>query len=234
MLSLPETGVPPVQLRVLRVSASAAGAERDSGLLSGEERARAAKFVRSADRERYLVAHVALRRELSARTGVPPDGLALYREPCPLCGGPHGRPALRADAGEQGEPGEALPHFSLSHAGDLVLLAFAAAPVGVDVEEYPGPDTVDSAAEALHPRERAELAALDGPEARSAAFARCWTRKEAYLKGTGAGLGEDPSVQYTGTAAAGPFSPAGWRLADAAVPPGHAAAYAVRLTRSAE
>lgn len=231
MLSLPATGVPPVQLRVLHVSASAAGAERDSALLSGEERARAAKFVRRADRERYLVAHVALRRELSDRTGVPPDGLALYREPCPLCGGPHGRPALRAEAADAGE---GPPHFSLSHAGDLVLLAFAAAPVGVDVEEHPDPGTVDATAAALHPRERAELAALDGPEARSAAFARCWTRKEAYLKGTGAGLGEDPSVQYTGTAAAGPFSPAGWRLADAAVPSGYAAAYAVRLTRSAE
>jgi len=146
--------------------------------------------------------------------------LALTREPCPLCGGAHGRPALSGG-----------PHFSLTHAGDLVLLAFAAQPVGVDAEVVPEPADATELAGVLHPRERAELSALPEQD-RAAAFARCWTRKEAYLKGTGTGLGEDPSVSYVGTAENGPASPPGWRLADVDVPAGYAAATAVRLTRT--
>ncbi len=205
---------------MLRVSAYAAEAERAEELLSAEERERVSRFIRAADRDRYRTAHVALRRELAARTGERPEALEFVREPCPVCGGPHGRPAL---AGEG-------PHFSLSHAGDVVLLGFAAAPVGVDVEEHPRAETVDEVATTLHPSERAELAALDGVSERAAAFARCWSRKEAYLKGTGTGLGEDPSVTPVGTAAEGPASPPGWHLADIAAPEGYAAAYAVRTT----
>nr|WP_078652552.1 4'-phosphopantetheinyl transferase superfamily protein [Streptomyces sp. NRRL F-525] len=46
---------------------------------------------------------------------------------------------------------------------------------------------VRDAARSLHPAERAELARTV-PESRSVAFARCWTRKEAFLKATGEGL----------------------------------------------
>lgn len=187
--------------------------------LSEEERARATAFVRAADRDRYLVAHLALRRELGALLGTAPADVPLTRTACPVCGGPHGRPSVVGDP----------LHFSLSHAGDLVLLAFAEVAVGVDVEEYPAASTVEETARALHDRERAELAALPAAE-RPAAFTRCWTRKEAYLKGTGTGLGEDPSIAYVSTLGA-PASPPGWHLADFAVPPGHAAASAVRLTR---
>ncbi|MDJ1132692.1 4'-phosphopantetheinyl transferase superfamily protein [Streptomyces iconiensis] len=190
--------------------------------LSAEERARATTFLRAADRDRYLVAHLALRRELAALLGTSPADVPLTRATCPVCGGPHGRPSV------EGDP----LHFSLSHAGDLVLLAFAGVPIGVDVEEYPDRATVAETSTALHPRERDELALL--PEAgRPAAFTRCWTRKEAYLKGTGTGLGEDPSITYVSTLAV-PASPPGWLLTDLSVPPGHAAASAVRLSRATD
>lgn len=191
-------------------------------VLSEEERGRAAAFLRDADRDRYLVAHLALRRELGARLGTGPAEVELTRARCPVCGGPHGRPSVAGDP----------LHFSLSHAGDFVLLAFAQVAVGVDVEVRPGASTTAETSGALHPREREELAALPVEE-RPAAFARCWTRKEAYLKGTGTGLGEDPSVTYVSTLAA-PASPPGWHLADLPVPPGHAAARALRLTRTGE
>lgn len=204
-----------VDAQVLRVSESVAAAVGEEAWLSDGERARAAAFVRRADRDRYVVAHTALRRELGLRLGLRPGAVTLVRAACPLCGGPHGRPSL---------PGDPL-HFSLSHAGDLVLLAFAAGPVGVDVEACPEAAVVDETAAALHPRERAELAALPA-HLRPAAFARCWTRKEAYLKGTGTGLGEDPSVAYVG-AGGRPAALAGWALADIAVPAGYAAASAL-------
>lgn len=204
-----------VDVRVLRVSTHVAQATRDLPFLSEEERNRAAAFRLQADRERYHVAHTALRRELADRLDTVPAAVALTCADCPVCGGPHGRPSV---------PGDPL-HFSLSHAGDLVLLAFAAAAVGVDVEKQPEPSVVADVSRALHRREQDELAALP-EDRRPAAFARCWTRKEAYLKGRGTGLAEAPSRSYVGTEL-DPVPPPGWRIADVEVPDGYAAAWAV-------
>ncbi|MFI1962955.1 4'-phosphopantetheinyl transferase family protein [Streptomyces pathocidini] len=200
----------------VRVSEYAERAAGDAWLLDESERARAAAFVRAVDRDRYRVAHVVLRRLLGAYLACDPAGVAFVREPCPGCGGPHGRPAV---------PG-ALPHFSLSHSGDLVLLAFAETPVGVDVEAVPSPETANEVAAVLHPRERAEIGALPAGR-RADAFARCWTRKEAFLKGTGKGLAEAPSVTYVG-AGPEPAGPPGWAVADLALPGAYAGAFAVR------
>ena len=209
-----------MKLHVLRVSEHVEAA-RDGALLSEEERARAVTFLREADRDRYRVAHTALRRELATPLATDPAAVTLTREPCPLCGGPHGRPAV---------PGNPV-HFSLSHAGDLVLLAFDDVPVGADVEPYPTAATVAGTTSALHPRERAEIGGLP-PADRPPAFARCWTRKEAYLKGTGAGLGEDPSVTYVGSLVT-PAEIPGWTVTDVQVPDGYAAAVAVAVPRAA-
>ncbi|MFI5761396.1 4'-phosphopantetheinyl transferase family protein [Streptomyces sp. NPDC051563] len=193
------------------------------GMLDEAERARLQGFRRAADRDQYRVAHVVLRRLLGERLGRDPAQVRFFREPCPGCGGPHGRPAL---------PGLPL-HFSLSHAGDAVLVAFADAPVGVDIERRPDPAVAAQVAseltEVLHPAERAELSVLAAGE-RPAAVARCWTRKEAYLKGVGIGLGGNPALTYVGTGDA-PSAPPGWTLADVPAFPGYVAARAVRTGR---
>ncbi|MER7224223.1 4'-phosphopantetheinyl transferase superfamily protein, partial [Streptomyces rubradiris] len=151
---------------------------------------------------------------------LPPAGVALTRLPCPGCGGPHGRPAVAGPAGDR-------LHFSLSHTAGLALLALAGRPVGVDVERVPGPGPAEDAARALHRAEREELARL-APGARPGAFARCWTRKEAWLKATGEGLsGEALRGRYLGTGPR-PAAVPGWRVTDVVVPPGWAAACAVR------
>ncbi|KKZ73737.1 4-phosphopantetheinyl transferase [Streptomyces showdoensis] len=185
-------------------------------VLDAEELARAGEFRRPGDRATYLCAHVGLRRLLGAHLGVAPRGVTVERAPCPCCGEPHGRPVL---------PDGRL-HFSLSHCEGLSLIAVATTPVGVDIERIPAPHLVAELAEVLHPAESAELAAL-AQDLRPAAFARVWTRKEAYLKGTGVGLGADPSAEYVGSGPV-PTAPPGWLLADVAVPSGHQAAVAVR------
>ncbi|WP_411138619.1 4'-phosphopantetheinyl transferase family protein [Streptomyces sp. C10] len=125
-----------------------------------------------------------------------------------------------------GPPGEEL-HFSLSHSGGQALSAFAARPVGVDIERVPGAGTVRDAAASLHPLEQVELAALP-PVYRPAAFARCWTRKEACLKATGAGIAAASlRTLRLGTGPLPARSP-GWALTDLRVPAGYAAACAVR------
>ena len=207
---------PPPQLWSLRVSGYPLRPV-DDDVLDAAERQRAARFVRPADRDRYRVAHVGLRQLLGAYLGIAPADVELTREPCPGCGREHGRPAV------VGTP----LHFSLSHAGDLVVFAVADTPVGVDVEEVPSSDVLPGLTAVLHPLERAELEALALDE-RAWAFARCWTRKEAFLKGTGMGLGGDPTGVCVG-AGPEPLAPAGWQLADVAVADGYAAACAVRL-----
>ncbi|MBT2393079.1 4'-phosphopantetheinyl transferase superfamily protein [Streptomyces sp. ISL-1] len=201
-----------------RVADHAADAVAHRHLLDAEESARLDAFLRDADRDAYAVAHVALRRLLGERLGQAPEAVTLSREPCAHCGGPHGRPVV---------PGDAV-HFSLSHTSGLVMIALAGVPVGVDVEGVPDPGTVADVASQLHPRERKELAALPTAQL-PAAFARCWTRKEALLKATGVGLNEELSLTYVG-AGPQPAANADWLLSDLPTYPGYTAAIAVRLT----
>ncbi|MFI6057624.1 4'-phosphopantetheinyl transferase family protein [Streptomyces sp. NPDC051286] len=200
-----------------RVSGYLPQAARLTSVLDAAEHARLAAFRTAADRHRYLVAHVAVRQLLGEHLGVAPSAVRITRQPCTGCGGPHGRPVVAGTTGV---------HFSLSHAGDLVAVAVAAVPVGVDVEEVPPSHVAAATAPtALHPGELCELAAL--PEAaRPAAFARCWTRKEAYLKGTGTGLNRPPATVRAG-AGPRPARILGWRVADVPTLPGYAAAVAM-------
>lgn len=193
--------------------------ELASLVLDDTERDRAAALRRGADRRCYTTAHVALRLLLGAQLNIAADRVRFWREPCPCCGGPHGRPAPR-------EP-QAPLHFSLSHSGNLALLAFASTPVGADVQTKGSAAAADEIKGVLHPREEAELAACS-EAGRPGAFARAWVRKEAYLKGLGTGLARSPSLDYLGTGTAAVAGPPGWRVQDVAVPRGYAAAVAVR------
>ncbi|MFF6953476.1 4'-phosphopantetheinyl transferase family protein [Streptomyces iakyrus] len=185
-------------------------------LLDSGERARAAALRRAADRDGYRVAHVSLRLILGAYLEVEPSEVMFVRRPCPVCGGPHGRPDV---------PGAPLC-FSLSRTDGLCLLAFADTTVGVDIERLPDPDAVAALTATLHPREAEELAACPA-DLRPAAFARVWTRKEAYLKGLGTGLGRDLGLDRLGASERGARRMPGWTVEDVAVGPGHAAAVAV-------
>ncbi|MEU2247874.1 4'-phosphopantetheinyl transferase superfamily protein [Streptomyces sp. NPDC019224] len=184
------------------------------GILDASELARLEKLVFQPDRDCYTAAHVALRLLLGAHQGVAPDAVRLTRERCPSCDGPHGRPATGGGV-----------HFSLSHTRGIALLAFADVPVGVDVEQVPEARVVEEITGQLHPAEAAELAALPQEE-RPTAFARVWTRKEAYLKGEGVGLAGGLNREHVGTGPR-PLDPPGWTVADVAVPAGYAAAVAV-------
>ncbi|MFF2327299.1 MULTISPECIES: 4'-phosphopantetheinyl transferase family protein [unclassified Streptomyces] len=184
--------------------------------LNAGERRRARTLAGVTERDRYVAAHTALRRHLAARLGVPPPQVALTRERCPVCGAPHGRPAVVGGS----------PHFSLAYSDDLALVAVADTPVGVDMERIPPPDVVDGLIPHLHPRERDELVALPEGE-RPLAFARTWVRKEAYLKGLGTGLSRGLATDYVGTGAAPAEDPPGWMIARVTVGGRRTAAIAV-------
>ncbi|NLU68558.1 4'-phosphopantetheinyl transferase superfamily protein [Streptomyces sp. HNM0574] len=176
--------------------------------LDERERARAAAFSLPHDRLLYLSAHIALRRVLAAYLDVRPGEIRFTREACPGCGEAHGRPAVAY-------PDTPL-HFSLSHSNGLALFGVATEPVGVDVEKLPAAETVELCSSSLHPAEQEELERSASRE-RQLAFGRLWTRKEAYLKGLGTGLGRSLSADYLGSGpgpagAEGPERPRGWTV----------------------
>jgi 4'-phosphopantetheinyl transferase len=207
-------------LWLLELDRDVAAAMRLAHVLDATEAARRDAFVYAHDAERYAIAHVGLRVLLARWVGVEPAALEFERRPCPACGEPHGKPALRGGGG-------ALC-FSLAHAGRVALYALGSVEVGVDVEPRRPMADLEGIAESLHPRERAALAPLPADE-RADALLCCWTRKEALLKARGLGLTVPPTDCYTGVGAAHgqPVPPPaqldGWALADVPLAGNHAA-----------
>lgn len=199
--------------------------------LDAQERARAASLPRPRDALLYTAAHIALRRLLAAALGLTPKDVAYVREPCPKCGGPHGRPALRPAPAAAGHEGAV--HFSLSHSSGKALVAIATAPVGVDIQRMPSAQTTEVCTRLLHPGECTELDEL--PHARrGAAFGQLWARKEAYLKGLGTGLERPLHADYLGSPHRDPWlRPPHWTVLDLPCGPSHGAAVAVKGTPAA-
>ncbi|MFC9006382.1 4'-phosphopantetheinyl transferase family protein [Streptomyces microflavus] len=163
-----------------------------------------------------------MRRLLGERIGVRAADVRFAREIRPQNRGPQeGRPTVIDPAGRT--------HFSLSYGGDSVLIGIAARPIGVDIEPVPDVARARALARVLHPAEAAEIAANQDT---ALTFARIWTRKEAYLKGTGTGLGRALDADYLGLQDR-PASPPGWALTNLEVARGYAAAVAVRTGRQA-
>jgi len=159
-------------------------ADRHAGLLDETERRRLAAYRRDEDRARFLAGCALAKTALARYTGQRPADVRFDRT-CGQCGEPHGKPVIE---------GAGLEH-SVAHSGDLIAVAVARAPVGVDVEQLDGRphplggdgDPQALARLVLSAAEQAALAAVP-PSGRARAFLVAWTRKEAVTKATGDGL----------------------------------------------
>lgn len=140
------------------------------GVLSEQEKEKASRFRREADRESSIAARGALRVLLSGYAGVSAAALDF-------CYSENGKPhVVDSDV-----------DFNLSHSGDWVVLAFGRnRNIGVDVEKikwtmdvravaarYFAPDEVDLIVNAADPHTM---------------FFQLWARKEAYVKACGSTL----------------------------------------------
>jgi 4'-phosphopantetheinyl transferase len=202
-------------------------ASRYWSLLSAEERERALRFRFERDRDHYTVGRGSMRQILGRYLGVSSTALRFGY-------GAHGKPALEAPTGSDLQ-------FNLSHSHRVALLAVTAGrALGVDLEGVQR-DVGDEqiARRFFSPAEVAVLLSL--PESqRRAAFFRCWTRKEAYLKARGDGIyyglhhfavtlaPELPAALLTNTL--DPAEVTRWSMAAVPVPPGYEAAVAVEGT----
>jgi 4'-phosphopantetheinyl transferase len=188
--------------------------------LSPDELDRAARFHFVKDRQRFIVGRGILR-----------DILARYldRSPAELhfSYSSHGKPSLAHRHNPDGL------QFNLSHAGNLAVYAIASnREVGIDLEPIE-PKLADGriADKFFAPNEVARIRSLPASVIPQAFF-NCWTRKEAYVKGRGAGLQialDSFEVSFVpgepeGFISEGEF---GWSLEALTVDPDYAAAIAV-------
>jgi 4'-phosphopantetheinyl transferase len=160
----------------LRLDVSAATRAALSATLSPDERHRAAHLASPQLQQRFIAARGGLRELLARYLGAHPGALQfVYNE--------YGKPALSAYSGGR-------IRFNLSHSDDLALIGVAAeADLGVDVERVrEQPYFAEIARSFFGAAEAESLGKLAG-EARTREFLKSWTRKEAYAKAQGTGLG---------------------------------------------
>jgi 4'-phosphopantetheinyl transferase len=201
--------------------------ERLAATLSADERERADRFRLERVRRRFVVCRGALRMILSRYTGQAPERLRFTY-------GAHGKPALAPSAGM------ADLRFNVSHSDELALCAVARGrEIGVDVERIrPLPGAERIAERFFAVPEREALQALPA-ERKLEGFYTCWTRKEAYIKALGDGLGHpldefavslapgEPARLWT-LRETGSAEEATWSLEALLPTPGYVAALAAR------
>ena len=207
-------------------------APRHLALLDETEHRRWTAYRREADRERFLAGCALAKAVLGRHAGLRPADVRFDRT-CGECGEAHGKPVMKGSA--------AIEH-SVAHSGDLIAVAVAADPVGVDVEQLDGrrrPLGADGDPESLarlvlSGAEQAALAAVPRDD-RARAFLTAWARKEAVTKATGDGL-RTPFSEVVVAADAGPPRLVSWpyprdpravTLLDLDAAPGYVAALAV-------
>ena len=149
-----------------------------SQVLTPGEQARANRYTRGQDRARFQVGRAATRCILGSYLGLPPSKVAIDLDR-------RGKPQLNASR----VPIERRVHFNLSHSGSWIVAAFAVSfPVGIDIEQIRADAiTEDLIAYFMSDSERRSLQSLPW-EQQPAAFFKCWTSKEALLKGLGVGV----------------------------------------------
>jgi len=169
----PELGTGVVHLWQRPLHATGAEVSTCYELLSIEEQARARRFRVERPRNDFVLTRGTLRSLLAQYLGGTAQEVRFR-----YAG--HGKPALE---------GESCLSFNVSHTNGLALMAFVKQrAIGVDVENVGREVEAERLAERFFSEhERQALRPLGGDELQ-AAFFRCWTRKEAYIKATGDGL----------------------------------------------
>lgn len=146
--------------------------------LENDETSRADRFHFEKDRRAFTVSRGFLRHVIGRYLKTKPAAVRFAY-------GPYGKPAL------DGEHKNSSLRFNMSHSRAVGLVAVTEArELGVDVEYI----RADFASEEIARRffSPSEVEAFNAlpQEQQVAAFFRCWTRKEAYIKAIGRGLSQ--------------------------------------------
>ena len=141
--------------------------------LSEDERARAQRFFRAEDCDRFTLSRGGLRYLLGRYLTCAPETLAFAYSP-------YGKPSLKLSS--------AALHFNLAHSGEWVVYAIGRQSLlGIDVENVTPHRYLDGLIQrCLTPQEQVNLPT--SPPERLVSFIKHWTVKEAHLKAIGLGL----------------------------------------------
>jgi len=187
-------------------------------LLDPAERSRATALPAGESRRRFVVCHASVRQILARYVGGAPGDLRFTT-------GRHGKPRLTARG----------PGFSLSHSGDLAVLAVTPdRHIGIDIEVLRPRPAAAAIAARYFPHNEARLVAAATTKRQAAVFAMLWTRKEACVKAAGGRLvqglclpvGAANGVVRDATGALG----GPWTVRDLGVAPGYAGAVVIAGT----
>jgi len=142
-------------------------------VLARDERQRAAQFRVAQARESFVVTRAVLRILLGRYLGAGAGAVRLQY-------GAFAKPAIAPDSSLR---------FNVTHSGDNAAIALTiGCEIGIDLDGLrPLPELEQIATRFFCPDDAAEILSQP-PEQRERAFFTCWTRKEAYIKATGAGL----------------------------------------------
>lgn len=172
-IALPEDEV---HLWRVDLAAVAKAEQRWEQILSADERARAARFHFSQDRQYFTATRALLRTILGSYVDSDPTELVFHYSE-------KEKPSLSSS-----QPGNQV-EFNVSHSGTIALLAFARGrALGVDVERLREDFDHDAIARRFFSEQEQRQLATLAPSERYHSFFRCWTRKEAYIKAQGTGL----------------------------------------------
>jgi 4'-phosphopantetheinyl transferase len=193
-----------------------------SAWLSDDEHERAARYRVEQPRTDFILTRGTLRVLIASYLRMAPQEIKFRYSK-------FGKPSLE---------GNRELRFNVSHTNGRALLAFVKdRELGVDVEHVRTTlDARELAERFFSEAERSALEKLTGDDL-YAAFYRCWTRKEAYIKAKGEGLSL-PLTQFDVSVAADelqallatrpePSEASRWMLRDLNAGPGYAAALAV-------
>ncbi len=206
-----------------------AAASRIDEMLAGitaQERQEASRFRLVEDQNRFIVARSLLRSMLALKLGQDPLTLDIVRD-------------------DQGKPFLATSQdvsFSVSHSGDIVLVAVGdGEAIGVDVECHRADIDISALGRMVFTTAELEHVLTAPPAARIGRFFRQWVFKEALVKALGTGLLKDPRRFQIGQALENPDVEyvgaedddigAGWQLCALNVPKGYSASLCVRPHR---
>jgi 4'-phosphopantetheinyl transferase len=149
--------------------------DRFQRTLEPDELNRASRFHFEKPRRHFIVARGFLRSVVGRYLETQPEALRFSY-------GAYGKPALAS---------EHVLRFNLSHSHEIALLAVALdAELGVDVEHIRADFASEEIAQRFFSRAEVEVFNALPKEEQVAAFFRCWTRKEAYIKAIGKGLSQ--------------------------------------------
>ncbi|GAB3937234.1 4'-phosphopantetheinyl transferase family protein [Mucilaginibacter myungsuensis] len=141
-------------------------------LIAPEEKTKAERFHREADRQRYVIQHGLLRKLLGDQLGISGDELTFNF-------GPNKKPYLS---------GHDI-YFNLSNSDGEFLIAIAQEEMGLDIEIIKPNFNYQDIAQNYFGKD--EIAFIDRSDDPAKAFFLLWTRKEALLKACGMGIDDD-------------------------------------------